>query len=161
MARRQLITKVAVPDEYIVDDGSGDLVVSVPCQDERHQVRLTRRGQLTFDHHEDASVLALAGEAAALAKEPQFVRCAEILLVWRYWRDMAAKFPGASRTFGLPQALIDARGRAYKLREDRAKYRAAEERRIHREHSTFMNAVYRRVREYRGTLTTFDRRPAR
>ena len=145
----KLIQRVAVPDEYIVDDGTRDLVVSVLCQDERHQVRLTRRGQLTFDDHADRSALTLAGEAAALAKEPQTIRCAEILLVWRHWRDMNVQFPGASRPFGLPQALLAARTAAYRLREDRVKYRHAEACRIKRETNLFMNAVFRRVRALR------------
>lgn len=126
MAKRPLIMRVEVPDEPTVDDGSSDVVVSVECQGERHQVRLTSRGQLSFDHHDDLSTLTLVAEAAALAKMPQVVRCAEILLVWRYWYAMEKHFPGAPRPFGLPSALLPARASAQRRREDRAKRRAHE-----------------------------------
>jgi len=152
-----LIKRMRVPDEFVFDDGTSDLVVSVSCQDERHLVRLTAKGQLAFDHHDDIGALAAAGEAAALAQEPQFVRCGEILIVWRYWQDMAKKFPGASRTFGLPQPLISARAAAFRLRGDRQKWRESEEKRMHRERSAFMNKVYRRMREKRERLTAYDR----
>lgn len=124
MAKQPLILRVAVPDEYVIDDGTRNIVVSVPCQGERHQVRLTSRGQLGFDHHDDLSVLVLVGEVVALAKEPQVIRCAEILLVWRHWYEMSKQFPGAPRPFGLPTALLPARAAAQRLREDRAKHRA-------------------------------------
>jgi hypothetical protein len=162
MAKQPLIMRVAVPDEYVVDDGTGHVVVSVQCQGERHQVRLTSRGQLGFDHHDDLSTLALAGEVAALAKEPQTIRCAEILLVWRHWRDMATHFPGAPRAFGLPTIFLAARTQAHRLREDRAKYRdlvrADDAYRLRRERAAFMNRFYQWQREQLGQLPSWEPR---
>lgn len=154
MAKRPLIMRVAVPDEHVVDDGTSDIVVSVPCQGERHQVRLTPGGQLGFDHHDDLSVLVLAGEAAALVKEPQTVRCAEILLVWRHWHNMERHFPGAPRPFGLPTAFLATRTAAQRLHDDRIKYRefvANEEAyRARRDRAALLNRFYRQQQERFG-----------
>ena len=162
MARRQLIVRVAVPDEPVVDDGTDDLVVSVQCQGERHQVRLTSHGQLAFDHHDDLAVLVLAGEAAALAKEPQTIRCSEILLVWRYWRDMETHFPGAPRPFGLPTAFLTTRAAAHRLREDRAKFREFERieelYRARRERTARMNRFRQQRRDLHGQATSWEPR---
>lgn len=154
--KQPVMHKARREHEPVIDDGSGDLVVEVGCQEERHYVRLSPDGRLSFDHHDDVAALAYAGEAAALAKQPQLIRCAEILIVWRYWNDMAKKFPDASRTFGLPQALLGPRSHAQRLRDDRRKFRESEERRMHRERTAFKNRVFKRLREKRGELVASD-----